>query len=330
MKLATLKSESSRDGELVVVSRDNQRAVSVSEVTPHLLSALEHWEEVHPRLAQIYDQLNRGGEALKGVFSVDQDRMHSPLPRTFQWVDGSAFVHHIVLVRKARGAALPETLLTSPLVYQGGGDSFLAPREDVPLLDPGHGLDFEGEVGVIVGDTPMGVSPEEALKYIRLFVLINDVSLRGLIPDELAKGFGFFQSKPSSSFAPFALTPDELGENWRGGRICLPLDVEYNNEFFGRANAGAMHFHFGELISHVARTRMLIAGTIIGSGTVSNEDMEMGSSCLAEKRMLEKIHEGAMKTPFMQPGDTVQIEMSNERGENLFGTILQKVVQVQL
>lgn len=329
MKLATLKSESCRDGELVVVSRNNQRATSVSEIAPNLLNALDNWEKVSSRLEEVYGQLNQKGDSFQGSFAVDQEKMHSPLPRTFQWVDGSAFVHHIVLVRKARGAALPETLMTSPLVYQGGSDTFLAPREKIPLLDPGHGLDFEGEVGVIVGDTPMGVSPEEALGYIKLFVLINDVSLRGLIPDELAKGFGFFQSKPSSSFAPFALTPDELGESWREGRIHRPLNVDYNDEFFGRASAGLMHFHFGELISHVARTRKLTAGTIIGSGTVSNEDMDMGSSCLAEKRMLEKIHEGVMKTPFMKPGDSIKIEMSNEKGDNLFGTILQRVVQVE-
>lgn len=328
MKLATLKSHSSRDGELVLVSRDHQRALRAGKIAPNLLNALENWEAVHPRLNQLYNQLNDNDSDVEGSFEVDPNQMHSPLPRCFQWADGSAFIHHIVLVRKARNAPLPETLKTSPLMYQGGSDSFLAPTQDIPQIDAGHGTDFEGEVGVILGDTPMGVSPEEALNYIRLFVLINDVSLRGLIPEELAKGFGFFQSKPSSSFSPFAVTVDELGEAWDEGRVKLPLDVEYNGEFFGRANASAMHFHFGELVAHAAATRDLMAGTIIGSGTVSNEDMAVGSSCLAEKRMLEKIHDGTIKTPFMKPGDTIKMEMRNARGENIFGTIFQKVVQV--
>ena len=327
MKLATLKSDRSRDGELIVVSRDNKRAVRAQETAPNLLNALENWERVRPKLAQLYDQLN--GSGVDGSFDVDPTRTHSPLPRCFQWADGSAFIHHIVLVRKARNAPLPETLETSPLMYQGGSDTFLAPTQDIPQVDPGHGTDFEGEVGVILGDTPMGVSSKEALKYILLFVLINDVSLRGLAPEELTKGFGFFQSKPSSSFAPFAVTADELGEAWSEGRLNLPLDIEYNGEFFGRANAGAMHFHFGELVAHAARTRNLAAGTIIGSGTVSNEDMAVGSSCLAEKRMLEKIHEGAIKTPFMKPGDRIKMEMSTPQGENIFGTICQTVVRVQ-
>jgi len=210
-------------------------------------------------------------------------------------------------------------------MYQGGGDTFLAPQEDIPQVDPSHGTDFEGEVGVIVDDVPMGVSPEEALKHIKLFMIINDVSLRGLIPDELKAGFGFFHGKPSSSFGPFAVTADELGEAWKEGRIHLPLLVELNGEFFGNADAGAMHFHFGQLVAHAARTRKLSAGTIVGSGTVSNEDSTRGSSCLAERRMLEKINEGSIKTPFMKIGDTVKIEMKNEKGENIFGTIFQKV-----
>ena len=325
MKLGTLKSDRSRDGELIVVSCDNQKAVSAQSIAPNLLAALENWQKVEPQLRGLYDQLN-SGEVVE-CFSVDPEKMHSPLPRSFQWLDGSAFIHHIVLVRKSRNAPLPETLETSPLMYQGGSDTFLPPRADIPQVDASHGTDFEGEVGVIVGDTPMGVSPEEAMKYICLFVLINDVSLRGLVPSELAKGFGFLQSKPSSSFAPFAVTVDELGEAWREGRVQLPLSVEYNGEFFGRAHAGAMHFHFGELIAHAAKTRSLVAGTIIGSGTVSNEDMSVGSSCLAEKRMLEQIHEGAICTSFMKPGDTIQIEMMGSKGENIFGTIFQKVVQ---
>lgn len=212
-------------------------------------------------------------------------------------------------------------------MYQGGGDSFLAPTEDIPQIDFNHGTDFEGEVGVITGDVPMGVTPQEALKYIRLFVLINDVSLRGLIPAELKQGFGFFQGKPSSSFAPIAVTADELGSAWRDGRIHLPLNVELNSEFFGKANASAMHFHFGELIAHAARTRELRAGCIVGSGTVSSEDPSMGSSCLAEKRMIEKINQGKIKTPFMRVGDRVTMEMFDESGLSIFGKIDQKVIQ---
>jgi len=227
----------------------------------------------------------------------------------------------------ARNAPLPETLETVPLMYQGGSDTFLAPTEDIPQIDFAHGTDFEGEVGVIVDEVPMGISAEKALEKIILFVALNDVSLRGLIPEELAQGFGFLQSKPSTAFAPFAVTADELGGAWIGGRIHLPLHVEYNGEFFGKADAGVMHFHFGQLIAHAARTRSLSAGTIIGSGTVSNEDMSKGSSCLAEKRMLEKIHEGVMKTPFMKSGDTIKMEMLDQKGQNIFGTIAQKVVK---
>ena len=225
----------------------------------------------------------------------------------------------------ARGAPLPETLETLPLMYQGGSDSFLAPNEDIPQIDFNHGTDFEGEVAVILDDTPMGISPQDALKKILLFVIVNDVSLRGLIPEELAQGFGFLQSKPSSAFAPFAVTEEELGGAWIEGRVHLPLQVDYNGEVFGRADAGAMHFHFGQLIAHAARTRALAAGTIVGSGTISNEDLSKGSSCLAEKRMLEKIHEGVIKTPFMKVGDTIKMQMLDGEGHSVFGTIQQKV-----
>lgn len=324
MKLGTLKS-SSRDGKLCVVSQDLRRAVSAEAIASNLQLALEDWESAESKLRELYEQLNQGKAA--GAFDVSEDDFHSPLPRAYQWADGSAFIHHIVLVRKARGAEPPATLYEVPLMYQGGSDTFLAPREDIPQSDFAHGTDFEGEVGVITGDVPMGVSADEALKYIRLFVMINDVSLRGLIPAELAQGFGFFQSKPSSAFAPFALTVDELEDAWKDGRIHLPLDVTYNGEFFGKANAGAMHFHFGELIAHAARTRKLAAGTIIGSGTVSNDKEGVGSSCLAEKRMIEKIETGEFKTPFMKVGDTIKMQMNNAKGENLFGTIDQKVVE---
>lgn len=323
MKLASLKT-THRDGELIVVSKDNQRALKASQVAPSLREAIENWDKAKPQLEKLYSSLNEG--KVEGEFEVDQKKLHSPMPRSFQWADGSAFIHHIKLVRMARNAPLPETLETVPLMYQGGSDSFLTPYEDIPQVDFSHGTDFEGEFGVIVGDVPIGVTPEEALEKIVLFVMINDVSLRGLIPEELAQGFGFFQSKPSSAFGPFAVTPDELNGSYQNGRVHLPLQVTYNGEFFGKANAGEMHFHFGQLIAHAARTRPLAAGTIIGSGTVSNENPEMGSSCLAEKRMLEKINEGAIKTPFMKVGDTIKMEVFDAHGRNVFGTIEQKVV----
>lgn len=323
MKLASLKSTTSRDGELIVVSRDNQKAIKAMNVAPSLREAIENWKTSEPKLRALYQQLNDG--KAKETFKVDINKLHSPLPRSFQWADGSAFIHHVKLVRMARNAPLPETLETVPLMYQGGSDSYLAPTEDIPQIDFAHGTDFEGEVAVVVDDTPMGVTPEAALKNIILFMIVNDVSLRGLIPAELEQGFGFFQSKPSSAFGPFAVTEDELAGAWMEGRIHLPLSVEYNGQFFGKANAGKMHFHFGQLIAHAARTRPLAAGTIIGSGTVSNEDTAVGSSCLVEKRMLEKIHEGVFKTPFMKVGDTIKIEMLDPEGHNIFGTIEQRV-----
>ena len=325
MKLATLKSNNSHDGELIVVAKDNKTGVKVPEIAPNLREAIENWEKTAPALETVFKKLNEG--QAEGAFDIDTQALHSPLPRTFQWADGSAFIHHIKLVRKSRNAPLPETLTTVPLMYQGGGDDFLAPRDDIPQRDFSHGTDFEGEVGVITGDVPMGVSPEEALKCIRMFVMINDVSLRGLIPEELKQGFGFFHGKPSTAFAPFAVTEDELGAAWKEGRIHLPLDVKLNSEFFGNADAGHMHFHFGQLIAHAAKTRNLKAGCIIGSGTVSNEDMARGSSCLLEKRMLEKIHEGEFKTPFMKVGDVVEMDMKDSHGQSIFGTIKQKVVQ---
>jgi fumarylacetoacetate (FAA) hydrolase len=323
MKLGSLKSAHSRDGELIVVSKDNQRAIRAEHIAPSLREAIENWKEAKPKLEALFRELNEG--KAKGSFAIDESELHSALPRAFQWADGSAFIHHVKLVRMARNAPLPETLETVPLMYQGGSDVFLAPREDIPQIDFNHGTDFEGEVAVVIDDTPMGVSPEDALKKILLFVIVNDVSLRGLVPEELAQGFGFFQSKPSTAFAPFAVTEDELGGAWIEGRVHLPLKVEYNGEFFGNAEAGRMHFHFGQLIAHAARTRDLAAGTIIGSGTVSNEDRAKGSSCLAERRMLEKIHDGVIKTPFMKVGDTIKIEMLDSAGQNIFGTIFQKV-----
>lgn len=324
MKLGSLKS-SSRDGELVVISKDNRKMTSAKRVAENLRLAIENWSEICPVLENLYKKLNSGelaGEPVK------EEAFLSPLPRSFQWIDGSAFIQHIKLVRKSRKAPLPETLMTVPLVYQGGSDSFLSPQENIPLIDFSHGLDFEGEVGVIVEDVPMGIDSQSALEKIILFVLINDISLRGLALEELKRGFGFVQSKPSSSFAPFAVTEEELVPHWREGRIHLPLEVNFNGQFFGKANAGAMHFHFGELISHAAKTRRLTAGTIIGSGTVSNEDLTKGSSCLVEKRTLETIQSGKPKQPFMKEGDHIEIKVQNEKGDNIFGTISQKTVKI--
>lgn len=324
MKLGTLKSPS-RDGQLVVVSKDNKKTASAEAIAPNLRSAVENWDQTHPRLQEIYNNLNEG----KGDFQeLKEEDFLSPLPRAFQWIDGSAFIQHVKLVRKSRNAPLPETLETSPLVYQGGGDGFLAPREDIPQRDLSHGTDFEGEVAVVVNDVPMGADPQSALKHIILFMLTNDVSLRALAPEELKKGFGFLQSKPPSAFAPFAVTQEELGEHWKEGRVHLPLLVDFNGKSFGRASAGQMHFHFGELIAHSARTRPLSAGTIIGSGTVSNEDPSKGSSCLVEKRMLEKIKTGTSTTAFMKPGDHIEMKMQDTFGHNIFGSIAQKVKAV--
>lgn len=327
MRFASLKSKS-RDGELVVVSADGQRAVKATGIAANLREAIEQWRETRPRLEKLAHDLEAG--RANESFAIQVADLHSPLPRSFQWADGSAFLHHVRLVRQARGAEIPASLLTTPLMYQGGSDDFLTPTEGIPQVDFSHGTDFEGEVAVVVDDVPMGVTPEKALSHILLILMVNDVSLRGLIPEELAAGFGFLQSKPSSSFGPFAVTPDELGPAWREGRVHLPLMVDYNGERFGRADAGVMHFHFGQLIAHAARTRHLSAGTIIGSGTVSNEEPDRGSSCLVEKRMLEKINEGVMKTPFMKVGDTVRMEMRDAQGRSIFGVIDQKVISAKI
>jgi len=327
VKLGSLKSKASLDGELCVVSCDLKTAVKVPQIAANLREAVEKWNEKEAALQNVYNELNEGKAS--GSFPVKEEEFHSALPRTWLFADGSAFIYHIKLVRMARKAPLPETLSTVPLMYQGECGQFLAPTEDIPQRDFAHGTDFEGEVGVITDFVPMGVTPDQALKHIKLFVLINDVSLRGLIPEELAAGFGFFQSKPASALSPFAVTADELGSSLKDGRVHLPLQVSYNGNFFGKANAGAMHFHFGQLIAHAAKTRNLTAGSLIGSGTVSNEDHAMGSSCLAEVRMIETIETGAPKTSFMKSGDSVEIKMFNEKGENIFGRIMQKVKAVQ-
>ena len=271
MKLATKKNNITKDGELVLVSQDNQFYCSVSDIAANLLAALEKWSDVEPKLQKRYQELNQ--KTFSTIHQLNNIKdFASVLPRTWLFADGSAFIHHIKLVRMARKSPLPETLQTVPLMYQGECGRFLDPYEDIPQVDFAHGTDFEAEVGVILDHVPIGTSADNALKHIKLVVLINDVSLRGLIPEELAQGFGFFQSKPNSALSPFALTIDELGEAWKQGRVHLALHVTYNNEFFGKANAKEMHFHFGQLIAHAARTRDLAAGTLIGSGTVANED----------------------------------------------------------
>lgn len=325
MKLASLKSSDSRDGELIIVNRALTQFTKATDIVPNLLSAIENWSKVEGALKKRAEDLEAGRV---DSIAYDESKMMACLPRTWLFADGSAFIYHVKLVRMARKAPLPETLTTVPLMYQGECARFLDPMESIPQRNFSHGTDFEGEVCVITDHVPMGSSPEECLKKIRLVLIMNDVSLRGLIPAELAQGFGFFQSKPSSALSPIAVTPDELGSAWKDGRVHLPLEVKYNGQFFGNANAGAMHFHFGELIAHAAKTRDLQPGTLIGSGTVSNEDHSKGSSCLAEKRMIETIEIGAPVTPFMREGETVEISMRNEKGENIFGRIFQKVKKV--
>ncbi len=323
MKLATLNN-GKRDGALVVVSRDLSRAVRVPQLAATLQAALDEWAELAPKLTAVYQQLNDGTCA--DAFPFDETACLSPLPRSYQWADGSAYVNHVELVRKARGAEMPESFWHDPLMYQGGSDSFLPPRGVIPMGSEEWGIDFESEIAVITDDVPMGISPQAAASHIKLLMLVNDVSLRNLIPGELAKGFGFFQSKPSSSFSPLAITPDELGDDWRDGKVHLPLETHLNGALFGAPDAGVdMTFNFYELIAHAAKTRPLGAGCIIGSGTVSNYDRSRGSSCLAELRMLEIIESGQATTPFLRFGDTVSIAMQDRNGMSLFGTILQRV-----
>ena len=321
MKLASLKS--GRDGRLVVVNKALNRCVSVIEIAPTLQAALDNWATCEPRLRETYLALEENQISSE---TYDPATCASPLPRAFHWVDGSAYVNHVELVRKARNAEIPDSFWSDPLVYQGGSDTFLAPQEDIKITDEAWGIDFEAEVAVIVDDVPMGVSEEDAAQHIQLLMLVNDVSLRNLIPGELSKSFGFYQSKPSSSFSPVAVTPDDLGEAWSDGKLHLPLRVTLNEELIGEPNAGIdMTFNFPRLIAHVAKSRALCAGTIIGSGTVSNVDRSSGSCCLAEVRMLEIIADGKPKTEFMKFGDCVKIEMCDAQGKSIFGEIKQTV-----
>ena len=323
MKLGSLKG--GRNGRLVVVSRDLKRMLEVHDVAPSLQAALDDWDETGPALRASYEALNEGKTEGK---AFDPAGMAAPLPRAYQWVDGSAYLYHVELVRKARGAEMPPDLYDDPLMYQGASDGNLGPTDDILAVSESHGIDFEAEVAVITGDVPMGVTPEEARRYIRLVMLVNDISLRGLIPQELGKGFGFLNGKPASAFSPVAVTPEELGAAWDGGKVSLPLVSTYNGEEFGHPNAGKdLAFDFPRLIAHAAKTRALAAGTIVGSGTVSNRDPSSGSSCLAERRMVETIERGAPETPFMRFGDTIRIEMFNRDGKSIFGAINQKIVE---
>jgi fumarylacetoacetate (FAA) hydrolase len=327
MKLCTLR-EDGRDGRLFVASHDGRRCTSASEIAPTLQNALDRWETAAPRLQQLAAALDAG--TAPGSPLVEE-RLAPPLPRAYEWVDASAYLNHIILVRKARGAEPPPDLLTNPLVYQGGSGILLGPRDPIPLVDSSWGLDFEAEVCVILGDVPLGTRKEHAADCVRLLLLANDVTLRNLVPNELAKGFGFFQSKPATAFSPFAITPDELGSAWKGGRVHLRLRTRLNGELVGNPEAGPeMHFSFFDLIEHIAKTRAFTAGTILGSGTVSNQDRARGVSCLAERRTLETLDAGKPSTPFLSAGDRVEIEMLNAEGSSLFGRIDQRVQQEKM
>jgi fumarylacetoacetate (FAA) hydrolase len=325
MKLATLKN-GSRDGALIVVSRDLTHAVPAHHVCPNLREALERWDEVAARLRALSDRLNEG--ITVDAFAFDPSALESPLPRTFQWCDGSAYLHHAELVRKARNADMPAQLYTDPMLYQGASDSFIGPRDPILVADESWGIDLEAEVAIVTDDVPMGVTAEDAKRHIKLVMILNDLSLRNLMPAELAKGFGFLVSKPSTAFSPVAVTLDELGTAWDGGKLCLPLVSHVNGELLGRPDAGIdCYFDFPRLIAHAATSRELRAGTIIGSGTVSNRDTSAGSACLQEKRMLEKLATGDMKTPLLRFGDTVRVEMFDPAGRSVFGAIEQQVAQ---
>jgi fumarylacetoacetate (FAA) hydrolase len=325
MKLATLK-DGTRDGQLAIVSRDLKAVVLPDGIVSTLQRALDDWNFIAPQLEQLYEDLN-AGKAHRS-FDFDPKRCMAPLPRAFQWADGSAYVNHVELVRKARNAEMPESFWHDPLMYQGGSDDFIGPTDDIALDSEEWGIDFEGEIAVITDDVPMSTKAADAASHIKLLMLVNDVSLRNLIPIELAKGFGFFQSKPASSFSPVAVTPDELSTVWQNGKVHLPLRATWNGVLVGQPNAGAdMVFSFPKLIAHLVKTRNARAGSIIGSGTVSNKDSSKGYTCIAEKRCLEMIANGESKTPFMKFGDTIKIEMLDVNGKSIFGAINQQVVQ---
>lgn len=323
MKLAT-RNDGSRDGALCLVSRSGDAYCPATSIARNLQAALDDWSRVEPELRALAAKLEDGTAPDRAP--LDPAGLLAPLPRAYEWVDGSAYLNHIILVRKARGAAPPPTLQTDPLVYQGGSSVMLAPREPIVLGDPAWGLDFEAEVAVVLGDTPRGTSAQRAGSYVRLVMLANDVTYRNLVPAELEKSFGFFCSKPATAFSPCAITPDELGRTWQGGRVHLPLQSFLNDRLVGDPEAGpAMHFSYFDLIQHITRTRAFCAGTILGGGTVSNEDPARGVSCLAERRVREQLEFGQMRTPFLAAGDRVRIEMRAPDGSNLFGSIEQEV-----
>jgi len=327
MKLATLK-DGSRDGQLVVVSRDLSQAHYATGIANSLQQVLDDWAFMAPQLEDLSVALNQG--RARHAFAFDPAQCMAPLPRAFQWADGSAYLNHVELVRKARHATVPESFYTDPLMYQGGSDDFIGPRDPIVVPDEAYGIDFESEIAVITGDVAMQVSPEEALESVRLVMLVNDVSLRHLIPDELAKGFGFLQGKPATAFSPVAVTVDELGDAWQGGRLNGVLQSAWNGRRVGLCEAGPeMMFHFGQLIAHLAKTRRVRAGSVIGSGTVSNKDWAKGYSCIAEKRCIETIENGKPSTDFMRFGDTIRIEMKGRDGQSIFGAIDQTVTPLE-
>jgi fumarylacetoacetate (FAA) hydrolase len=323
MKLATLK-DGSRDGQLVVVSRDLAQAHHATGIATRMQQLLDDWNFISPQLEDLYATLNDG--KARHAFAFDAQQCMAPLPRAYQWADGSAYLNHVELVRRARNAEMPASFYEDPLMYQGGSDDFLGPRDEARFADEAWGIDFEAEVAVVTGDVAIGASPEQALEGIRLLMLVNDWSLRNLIPAELAKGFGFLQSKPATAFGPVAVTSDELGPAWQGGRVHLALESRWNGARVGLCDAGPeMTFHFGQLVAHLAKTRNVRAGSIVGSGTVSNKDWARGYSCIAEKRAIETIETGAPQTAFMRFGDTIRLEMLGSDGTSLFGAIEQAV-----
>ena len=327
MKLATIN-DGSRDGQLAVVARDLKTAHLADGIAPTMQAALDDWSFIGPQLNELSQLLNSGRG--RRTFDFDPARCMAPLPRAYQWVDGSAYVNHVELVRKARNAEMPASFWEDPLMYQGGSDDLLGPMDDIVLAHEEWGIDFEAEIAVITGDVPMGATADEAHQQIRLLMLVNDVSLRNLIPPELAKGFGFLQSKPASSFSPVAVTPDELGDAWKGGKVHLPLRSSWNGKLVGQPHAGVdMVFNFPQLIAHLCKSRNARAGSIVGSGTVSNKDASRGYSCIAEKRCLEMIADGVASTPFMLFGDTIKIEMLDGAGKSIFGAIEQTVKQTE-
>jgi fumarylacetoacetate (FAA) hydrolase len=324
MKLASLKF--AKDGVLCIVNRSLTRAVKVDNIAPTMQNAIENWELVKGDLEDVYKKINQN--LINDAFDVNPEDFASPLPRAYQWLDGSAYVNHVELVRKSRGVEMPENFWHDPLMYQGGSDKFIGPCDPIEVIDEAYGIDFEAEIAVITNDVPMGINPINAGKHILLLMLVNDVSLRNLALNEVAKGFGFLNAKPASSFSPVAVTPDELSSSWDGNRVNLPLKSYLNNKLFGEPNASDdMVFSFPELIAHAAKTRVLTAGTIIGSGTVSNKDTSRGSSCIVERRMLEVINDGKASTLFMQFGDNIRIEMHDDNNTNIFGSIDQSVVK---